>query len=104
MLGIVRVTLDLSDKLWIAAPTLDMSDILQSDGNMVDSTMRTYATHVCYVVQYVAARDKRHLSTMPMATTYLSSQCEHLKRTSAESQSEQSWQVLKSKASEFTDR
>ena len=102
MLGIVRVTLDLSDKLWIAAPTLDMSDIVQSDGNIMDSTMRTYATHVRYVVQYIAARDKWHISIMPMATTYLSSRCQHYKRTSAESQSEQSWQVLKSKAIKFT--
>ena len=59
--------------------------------------MRTYTTHFRYIVQYVAARDKRHMTAIPMAT-YLSNRCLHYQRSTAASQSEQSWQVLDSKS------
>lgn len=62
----------------------------------MDSTMKTYITNFRYVVQYVAAKNKRHISNIPMAT-YLSHRQQHYQRATAKTHSEQSWQVLDSK-------
>lgn len=40
----------------------------QDDDEIMTSTMKTYVTNFGYVVQYVTATHKRHISTIPMAT------------------------------------
>ena len=69
---------------------------MQSDGHIRDSTLKTYVTHFRYVVQYVAAREDRHITTIPMAT-YLANRSLHYQRSTAASQSQKSWQVLDSR-------
>lgn len=73
-----------------------MYTLTQSDGHIKDSTMRTYVSHFRYVVQYVAARDDRHIATYPM-DMYLTNRCLHYQRSVRAAQSEKSWQVLDSK-------
>lgn len=68
----------------------------QGDGQLLDSTMKTYVINARYVVRYFAATNKRHINTIPMAT-YLSRRYQHYQRNATKTRSEQSWQVLDSK-------
>ena len=73
-----------------------MCPFTQSDGHLMPSTLTTYVSHFRYVVQYIAARDDRHLAAMPMAT-YLANWSAHYRRRAVAAESEKSWQVLDSK-------
>ena len=64
-------------------------------GQLMDSTMKTYI-NFRYVVQYFTAKNKRHISTIPMAA-YLSNRQQHYQRATAKAHSEQSRQVLDSR-------
>lgn len=71
----------------------DRTYFTQSDGQIMESTLRTYVVHFRYVVRYLADVNRRPLSSLPMAA-YLSRWGRHYQRGITRMHSERSWQVL----------